>query len=65
MRDNVDVRACVSSGRVQPSRVQPVRTVRGGRRAALVSRAPPPEPPADTVFEIRADEDALIRRECW
>ena len=63
---DVDVRACAPTGLVQqPSRVQPVRTVRGGRRAGLVARAPPPEPPADTVYEIRADEDSLIRRECW
>ena len=62
---DVDVRPIVQSGLLQPSRVQPVRTVRGGRRAALVELAPPREPPADTVFEILADVDSLIRRECW
>ena len=54
---DLDVRPLVQSGLVQPSRVQPVRTVRGagGRRAAVVALAPPPEPPADTVYEMQAD----------
>ena len=64
---DVDVRPCVPSGLAsavyQPgTRVQPKRT---GRRAAVVERAGPPELPADTVYEIRADSDVLIRRECW
>ena len=63
--NDVDVRPCAPSGFVQPARVQPVRAVRGGRHAALVALAPPPEPPPDTVYEMRADVDALIRRECW
>ena len=52
---DLDVRPLVQSGLVQPSRVQPARTVRGGRRAAVVALAPPPEPPADTVYEMQAD----------
>ena len=63
--NDVDVRPCAPSGFVQPARVHPVRAVRGGRHAALVALAPPPEPPPDTVYEMRADVDALIRRECW
>ena len=64
---DVDVRPLVPTGLAssvyQPgTRRQPARS---GRRAAVVERAAPPELPADTVYEIRADTDALIRRECW
>ena len=64
---DVDVRPLVPSGLAssvyQPgTRRQPARS---GRRAAVVERAAPPELPANTVYEIRADTDALIRRECW
>ena len=59
---DVDVRPLVPTGLAssvyQPgTRRQPARS---GRRAAVVERAAPPELPADTVYEIRADTDALI-----
>ena len=39
---------------------------KSGKRAALVSAAPGVvELPDDTVYEIHADADALVRRECW
>ena len=48
----------------QTTRVQPKRS---GRRAAVVLQAVPSvtELPADTVYELHADEDARIRCECW
>ena len=51
--------------RVQPNCLSVGSQVPTGRRAAVVERAGPPELPTDTVYEIRADSDVLIRRECW
>ena len=47
----------------QSPRLVPKKT---GKRAAVVRTAPGVvELPDDTVYEIHADADALVRRECW